>query len=356
MSFRDAARQPVDGDRRSRRARADRAAGAALPGNVHVSGTLPGASDGADLHRGAVGRHPHQDREHEGSGADALVRAAAERHRAHRELEGPPRAVRIRRTWHFLAVASASSAWRCVPSPRVPPRPRLPPRRAPALPPVAQPMPLNAQAADQRRCRLRGRGLQDPHDGLPRTSSISQGSTRVRADHARGHAVSISRTAAGPSRATCRSMPPPRGSLRSDQATVEFRNNRIAGATITGNPARVRAAARRRSRHGEGPCGSDRLRRGPGHGAADQGRVDLGRAQRDERASIAYSIREQKVLATSAGRESGRTHHHHAAIDGRSRATPGSSGAAVHRRHERAATTAGSGATGATATPPPGSS
>ena len=36
------------------------------------------------------------------------------------------------------------------------------------------------------------------------------------------------------------------GNLKSDKAVVSFRNNLISHATITGAPARVRAAARRR--------------------------------------------------------------------------------------------------------------
>src|SRR6185312_15329170 len=65
---------------------------------------------------------------------------------------------------------------------------------------------------------------------------VSQGATRVRADHASATGLNFEN-----SRWTFQGNvqidAPPRGSLHSDQATVEFRDNRIAGVTITGNPA-----------------------------------------------------------------------------------------------------------------------
>ena len=98
---------------------------------------------------------------------------------------------------------------------------------------------------------------------------------------------------------------PPRGSLRSDQATVEFRDNQIAGATITGSPAQF-------EQQRAGDLGMEK-------GHADQIVYDVSRGTvlltddawisdgRNEMSAptIAYSIRDQKVLATSSGASQG---------------------------------------------------
>ena len=65
---------------------------------------------------------------------------------------------------------------------------------------------------------------------------ISQGATRVQADHAHATGLNFANsrwTFDGRVRIDAEQ----RGSLRSDQAVVEFRDNRIARATITGKPA-----------------------------------------------------------------------------------------------------------------------
>jgi lipopolysaccharide transport protein LptA len=65
---------------------------------------------------------------------------------------------------------------------------------------------------------------------------ISQGATRVQADHAHATGLNFANsrwTFEGHVRIDAE----PRGSLRSDQAVVEFRDNRIARATVTGKPA-----------------------------------------------------------------------------------------------------------------------
>ena len=65
---------------------------------------------------------------------------------------------------------------------------------------------------------------------------ISQGATRVQADHAHATGLNFANsrwTFEGKVRIDAEQ----RGNLRSDQATVEFRDNRIARATITGKPA-----------------------------------------------------------------------------------------------------------------------
>jgi len=65
---------------------------------------------------------------------------------------------------------------------------------------------------------------------------ITQGGTRVQADRAHASGLNFAN-----SRWTfdghVRIDAPPRGSLRSDQAVVEFKDNRIVRATITGKPA-----------------------------------------------------------------------------------------------------------------------
>ncbi|HEY0767523.1 MAG TPA: lipopolysaccharide transport periplasmic protein LptA [Steroidobacteraceae bacterium] len=65
---------------------------------------------------------------------------------------------------------------------------------------------------------------------------IAQGSTRVQADHAHATGLNFANsrwTFEGKVRIDAEQH----GNLRSDQATVEFRGNRIARATITGKPA-----------------------------------------------------------------------------------------------------------------------
>lgn len=97
----------------------------------------------------------------------------------------------------------------------------------------------------------------------------------------------------------------PRGDLRSDQAVVELRNNRIVRATVNGNPAEFEQQR------------ADDLGMEKGH--ADQIVYDVGQGtvlltndawvsdghNEMSAPSIAYSIREQKVLATSGGASQG---------------------------------------------------
>src|SRR6185437_13598727 len=134
---------------------------------------------------------------------------------------------------------------------------------------------------------------------------ISQGSTRVRADHARGTGGLNFQNSRWTFQGKVQIDAPPRGSLRSDQATVEFRDNRIAGATITGNPAEF-------EQQRAGDLGMEK-------GHADQIVYDVTQGtvlltnnawisdghNEMSAPSISYSIREQKVLATSAGTSQG---------------------------------------------------
>ena len=133
---------------------------------------------------------------------------------------------------------------------------------------------------------------------------VSQGATRVRADRARATGLNF-QNSRWTFQGNVQIDAPPRGSLRSDQATVQFRDNQIAGVTITGNPAQF-------EQQRAGDLGMEK-----GHADqivynVNQGTVLLtndawisdGRNEMSA-PSIAYSIREQKVLATSSGASQG---------------------------------------------------
>ena len=143
------------------------------------------------------------------------------------------------------------------------------------------------------------------HIMVCRNIVISQGSTQVRADHARGTGGLNFENSRWTFAGNVQIDAPPRGSLRSDQATVEFRDNRIAGATITGSPAEFEQQR------------ADDLGMEQGHADQIVYNVDQGTVLLTKDAwisdghnemsapSIAYSIREQKVLASSAGASQG---------------------------------------------------
>ncbi len=133
---------------------------------------------------------------------------------------------------------------------------------------------------------------------------VSQGATRVKADRARATGLNFQN-----SRWTFQGNveidAPPRGSLHSDQATVQFHDHQIAAATITGKPAQFEQQR------------ADDLGMEKGHAGqivydVAQGTVLLtndawisdGRNEMSA-PSISYSIREQKVLATSSGASQG---------------------------------------------------
>src|SRR5579863_7763735 len=133
---------------------------------------------------------------------------------------------------------------------------------------------------------------------------LSQGSTKVRADQAQFICMNC-QDSHWKLQGNVRIDAQPRGALRSDQATVEVRGNRIVRATVIGNPAEFEQQR------------ADDLGMEKGH--ADQIVYDVGEGTvlltndawisdgRDEMSapSIAYSIREQKVLATSGGASQG---------------------------------------------------
>src|SRR5215469_4080734 len=133
---------------------------------------------------------------------------------------------------------------------------------------------------------------------------VSQGATRVRADYARATGLNFTN-----SRWTFQGNvqidAPPRGSLRSDQATVEFRDNQIAGATITGKPAQFEQ--QRAGDLGMEEGHADQIVYDVSHGTVLLSKDAWISDGHDEMSapSISYSIREQKVLATSSGATQG---------------------------------------------------
>src|SRR2546423_684803 len=140
---------------------------------------------------------------------------------------------------------------------------------APAPPPAQQPINLDAASTEV--------------DGRTNTLAfsdvvISQGVTRVQAEHAHATGLNFANsrwTFDGKVRIDAEQH----GSLRSDQATIEFRDNRIARATVTGKPAEF-----------------------------EQQRADSGQLARGHAGEIVYDLDDGTVQQTSgAGRGDGET-------------------------------------------------
>ncbi|MGA8095090.1 MAG: lipopolysaccharide transport periplasmic protein LptA, partial [Steroidobacteraceae bacterium] len=170
--------------------------------------------------------------------------------------------------------------------------------------PAGQPLPINPREPINVDCKS---GVVN-YKGQTMICSnivISQGSTRVTADHARGTGGVNFQNSHWIFTGNVHIEAPPRGSLRSDQATVEFRNNRITSATVDGSPAEF----------------EQELASGLGmeKGHADQIVYDVTQGtvvltkdawvsdghNEMSAPSISYSIREQKVLANSPGASQG---------------------------------------------------
>ncbi len=133
---------------------------------------------------------------------------------------------------------------------------------------------------------------------------VSQGATRVRADHARATGLNF-QNSRWTFQGNVQIDAPPRGSLRSDQATVEFRDNRIAGATITGSPAQFEQ--QRADDLGTEKGHADQIVYDVSEGTVlltNDAWISDGRSEMSA-PSISYSIREQKVLASSSGASQG---------------------------------------------------
>jgi lipopolysaccharide transport protein LptA len=170
--------------------------------------------------------------------------------------------------------------------------------------PLGAPLPINPKAKVHLDCQSGGVNYKT-QTMVCSNVVISQGSTRVRADHARGTGGLNFQNSRWIFTGNVQIEAPPRGSLRSDQATVEFRDNRIAGATINGSPAVF-------EQQRGGDLGTEK-----GHADeivydVSQGTILLNKDAwisdgKNEMSapSISYSIREQKVLATSGSSTQG---------------------------------------------------
>ncbi|HEX5458367.1 MAG TPA: lipopolysaccharide transport periplasmic protein LptA [Steroidobacteraceae bacterium] len=142
------------------------------------------------------------------------------------------------------------------------------------------------------------------HATVCRSIVLSQGNTKVRADHAQFTCMNC-QDSRWTLQGNVRIEAQPSGNLRSDQATVEVRDNRIVRATVTGNPAEFEQQR------------ADNLGLAKGHADQIVYDVDGGTVLltndawlsdgRNEMSgpSISYDIREQKVQATSPGGSQG---------------------------------------------------
>ena len=142
------------------------------------------------------------------------------------------------------------------------------------------------------------------HATVCRSIVLSQGNTRVRADHAQFTCMNC-QDSYWTLQGNVRIEAQPSGNLRSDRATVEVRDNRIVRATVTGSPAQFEQQR------------ADNLGTAKGHADQIVYDVDGGTVLltndawlsdgRNEMSgpSISYDIREQKVQATSPGGSQG---------------------------------------------------
>jgi lipopolysaccharide transport protein LptA len=133
---------------------------------------------------------------------------------------------------------------------------------------------------------------------------LSQGNTVVRANQAEAICMNC-QDSRWTFQGDVRIDAQPRGNLHSDQAIVELRDNRIVRATVNGNPAEFEQQR------------ADDLGMEKGHADQIVYNVNEGTVLLTKDAwvsdghnemsapSIAYSIREQKVLATSGGASQG---------------------------------------------------
>lgn len=162
--------------------------------------------------------------------------------------------------------------------------------------PVRQPLPINPHQQIELDAKSQVLDYKS-HTVIFKNIVVSQGATRVRADNARATGLNFTN-----SRWTFQGNvqidAPPRGSLRSEQATVEFRDNQIAAATVTGSPAQF-------EQQREGDLGmeeghADQIVYDVSHGTVvltKDAWISDGHNQMSA-PSIAYSIREQKVLGS----------------------------------------------------------
>lgn len=139
---------------------------------------------------------------------------------------------------------------------------------------------------------------------------LSQGNTRVRADRANTTCLkqgTVAVTQCANSRWTFQGNveidAPPRGNLRSDQAVVEVKDNRIARATVSGNPAEFEQ--QRADAMGVTRGHADQIVYDVSDGTVrltNDAWVSLAGGSNDITSQqIVYDIRSEKVRATSPG-------------------------------------------------------
>jgi lipopolysaccharide transport protein LptA len=172
-----------------------------------------------------------------------------------------------------------------------------------AGPPPAQPLLINPQEPyhfDAASCDTNYK----TQAMVCRSVVLSQGNTVVRANQAQAICMNC-QDSRWTFQGNVRIDAQPRGNLRSDQAIVELRDNRIVRATVNGNPAEFEQQR------------ADDLGMEKGH--ADQIVYDVSQGtvlltndawvsdghNEMSAPSISYSIREQKVLASSPGASQG---------------------------------------------------
>lgn len=128
---------------------------------------------------------------------------------------------------------------------------------------------------------------------------ITQGETKVQADHAHATRLDDFENSHWTFEGNVRISGEQRGNLRSDQAVVEFRNSRIAKATVTGDPAEFEQkradadlTARGRARQIVYDVGDGTIRLSTDAWLSD-GRNEISGPE------LVYNIREQAVQAAT---------------------------------------------------------
>jgi lipopolysaccharide transport protein LptA len=130
--------------------------------------------------------------------------------------------------------------------------------------------------------------------------TVTQGNIEVRAQKARATGLNV-QNSEWTFEGDVRIDAPPRGSLRSDTATVEVRNDRIARATVSGNPAQFE---QQRGALGIARGHADQIIYDVGGGTVSLVKdawLSYGRNNEMSAPMLVYNIREQKVQATAKG-------------------------------------------------------
>jgi lipopolysaccharide transport protein LptA len=130
--------------------------------------------------------------------------------------------------------------------------------------------------------------------------TVTQGDIKVRAQKARATGLNV-QNSEWTFEGNVRIDAPPRGSLRSDAATVEVRNDRIARATVSGNPAQFE---QQRGALGIARGHADQIIYDVGGGTVSLVKdawLSYGRNDEMSAPMLVYNIRQQKVQATAKG-------------------------------------------------------